>query len=229
MQDSYSAQSIQILKGHGARPQTAEHVHRLHRTRRAAPPGVRGRRQLHRRGPGRILLGHLGDHREAEHRPRRGQRPRHPGGHPPPGKGQRPGSGDDQAARRRQVRQDQLQGLRRAARGRGLGDQRPVGVVRGLGPPRQEVLLPALQAGRAGKQGRGGRDQHRHGHHHPLQGGQADLRGHQLQLRHPVQPPARAGLPEQGRGDHASRTSGPPSPRPTSSSSRAASRASSST
>src|SRR3954467_8376560 len=57
----YDASAIQVLEGLEAGPQAAGHVHRLHRRARFAPPGVGGRRQLRRRGAGRLLHQHPGD------------------------------------------------------------------------------------------------------------------------------------------------------------------------
>ena len=58
---------------------SARHVHRLDRRAGPAPPRLRGRRQLDRRGAGRLLRpGQRHDpHRQLGHRRR--QRPRHPG------------------------------------------------------------------------------------------------------------------------------------------------------
>ena len=97
----------------------------------------------------------------------------------------------------------ELQDLRRPARRRRLGGQRPLGVARGRDPPRRQGLpaeLPPRQAGRAargGRQDQGDRDE---GH---LPRRQGDLRGRRVQLRHALQAPARALLPEQGAEDHA--------------------------
>ena len=108
--------------------QAAGHVYRRHRRRLGpAPHGLRGRRQRHRRGAGR-----------PRHRRRRStlnrrrlvhgarQRPRHPDRHPQ-GRRRLGGRGHhDPAARRRKVRPELLQGLRRPARRRRLGRQRAV-------------------------------------------------------------------------------------------------------
>ena len=57
-------------RGPRGRPPPARHVHRLHRPARPPPPHLRGRRQRHRRGHGRLL-------RPRRHRhPRRRQRDR---------------------------------------------------------------------------------------------------------------------------------------------------------
>ena len=90
-------------------------------------------------------------HRQLDHGD--GQRPRHPGGHARErevgGRGR-----DDRAARRRQVRQRQLQGVGRPARRGRVGGERAVGDAR----PRdlaQRAGLPAdLRARRAGRPAR---------------------------------------------------------------------------
>ncbi len=56
-------------------------------------------------------------------------------------------------------------------------------------------------------------DTDRHGTDDALQARQADLRGHRVQLRPAVQPPARAGVPQQGPADRASPTTGPSPPK----------------
>ena len=90
--------------------------------------------------------------RDPGHRPRRrvghrrGRRPRHPGGHAQ-GRGALGGRGrHDRAARRRQVRQQLLQGLRRPARRRRLGGQRAVRVARARDPARRQGLVSGLSS-----------------------------------------------------------------------------------
>ena len=59
--ETYDATKHQGSQRPRCGPQATGHVHRGHRRRhRAAPHGLRGRRQLDRRGPGRLLLGYLG-------------------------------------------------------------------------------------------------------------------------------------------------------------------------
>ena len=53
----YTAEDLQHLERPGARPRAAEHVHRRHHAPRPAPPGLRSRRQLDRRGDGRLCHG----------------------------------------------------------------------------------------------------------------------------------------------------------------------------
>ncbi len=109
----------------GSRAPAAGDVHRLDRAVRAASSGLRSRRQLHRRGAGRLLRSDQRHHphRRIGHRHR--QRPRHSGG----SSRERQVSGRsraDRAARRRQIRQRQLQGFGRTPRRRRLGGERAV-------------------------------------------------------------------------------------------------------
>ena len=88
-----------------------------------APPRLGGRRQLGRRGDGRLLQPHRRHAPGRRRLPGRGRRSRHPGRPVPlrPAQGQERGRGRaDRAARRRQVRRRQLQGLRRPPRRRRL-------------------------------------------------------------------------------------------------------------
>ena len=96
------------------------------RALRPPPPGLRGRRQLDRRGARRLLRpGQRHDpQRQLGHR--RGQRPRHSRRHARDGQVGRRGRPDG-AARRRQVRERRLQGLGRPARRRRVRRQRAVG------------------------------------------------------------------------------------------------------
>ena len=125
-----------------AGPQAARHVHRDDQRPRAAPPRVRVRRQLDRRGDGRVLRS---DRRHAAHRwvgERPGQRPRHPGQADPRREGPPlgPRGRPHRPARRRQVRRRRVRDLRRPARRRRLGRERAVEQARGRGPPRRRDL-----------------------------------------------------------------------------------------
>ena len=81
-------------------------------------------------------------------RHRRRQRPRHSGGHPSDGKDSGRRARDDGAARRRQVRQGQLQSVRRTARRRRVGRQRAVRNSESLGQARRQRVLHGLRARR---------------------------------------------------------------------------------
>ena len=97
------SQRHQGARGARGRPQAPGDVHRRHERVRSAPPRVRGRRQLRRRGARRLLRPHRG-HSTPTVVHRRRQRPRHPGRHAQ-GERQVRGRGrPDRAARRRQVR-----------------------------------------------------------------------------------------------------------------------------
>ena len=109
-QDRRAAAPATTPGHHGSRrpggcPQAARHVHRRHRCERPAPPRLRGRRQLRRRGPGRLLQTRSTSRIHTDgSRHRRRRRPRHPGRHHRrTGKSGARGRAD-RAARRRQVR-----------------------------------------------------------------------------------------------------------------------------
>ena len=185
--------------GGGARP--ARHVHRVDRGVGPAPPRLRGRRQLGRRGPGRLL------HRGQRHHPHRQlgdrgrQRPRHPGG-PPRVRPRRRRGRAHQAPRRRQVRQEGVQGLGRPARRRRLGGERALRDPRGRDLARRQGLPPVLPPRHPAGPAREHRRHRPPRHQGHLQAGRPDLRDHDLQLRHPVPAPARALLPEPGHPHH---------------------------
>ena len=113
-------------RGPRGRPQAARHVHRLDLRARPAPPGVGGRRQLRRRGAGRLRRPHRGHAARRRRRPGHGQRPRHAGRHAPDAEAADRRGHPHRAARRREVRRQGLRGLRRPARRRRLGRQRAV-------------------------------------------------------------------------------------------------------
>ena len=109
---------------------------------RPAPPRLRGRRQLGRRGARRPLrrASTVTIHPDNSRHGRR-QRPRHPGrDHGEGGQAGRRGRADRPARRRQVRRRRRLQGLRRPARRRRLGRQRAVGAARRRGPPRRPRL-----------------------------------------------------------------------------------------
>ena len=157
-------------RGTRGRPQAPGHVHRLDRAARSAPPRLRGRRQLRRRGARRPLQRGHGHDPPGQLGHRRRRRPRDPGrGH---GEGEAPGGRGraDGAARRRQVRRGRrLQGLRRSARRRRVGRQRALRASRRRGPPRRlrvDAVLRARQAARRPEEGRAD-DGDRHDDHVP--------------------------------------------------------------
>ena len=78
------------------------------------------------------------------------RRPRHPGRRAPRGQAADARSRHDHGRRRRQVRQEHLQGLRRPARHRRQGGDGPERVGRGRGAPQR----PGLRAGVRARQGR---------------------------------------------------------------------------
>ena len=116
-----------------------------------APPDLGGRRQLRRRGDGRLLQPHRRHAPGRRRLPGRRRRSRHPGRPVPlrPAQGQERGRGRaDRAARRRQVRRRRLQGLRRPPRRRRVGRQRAVGAARHRGRPGRHALPPGVRQGR---------------------------------------------------------------------------------
>ena len=113
---------------------------------RPAPPGLRGRRQLDRRGDGRLLPAHPRDDPRRRLGVDRRRRPGHPGRDPSRDRQEHARGRPDQAPRRRQVRPRHVQGLGRPARRRRHGRQRPLGVARGRGPPRRPGLAAGLRA-----------------------------------------------------------------------------------
>ena len=134
------------------------------------------------------------------------QRPRHSGGHARRGRRLGGAGGDDQAARRRQVRFQELQGFRRPARRRRELRQRALRAA-GAGDLARGLHLAAgirlrHSQGAAGE-GRQSRAKDRHARH--LQARRHHHGSDGVQLRHAGAAPARAGVPEQGPEDHADR------------------------
>ncbi len=156
-------------------PQAPGDVHRLDGPVGTAPPRLRSRRQLDRRSARRLLRP---DQRHDPHR-RLGhghrQRPRHPGR---PAHERQVGrrSRADRAARRRQVRQRQLQGFRRSARRRRLGRQRLVRNARPRDLAQRPGLSAVVRARHAGGAARGNRHDEAARHEGHLQAGHADFR-----------------------------------------------------
>ncbi len=146
-------------------------------------------------------------HRDRGHHPHRqlgdggGRRPWHPG-RAPRVRPRRGRGGPHQAARRRQVRQGSVQGLRRSPRRRGLGGERALGAARGRDLARRQGLPPVLLAGRAADPARADREDRPARHQGHLQARPADLRDHDLQLRHPLAAAARALFPEPRHPHH---------------------------
>ena len=135
----------------GGGAQAPRHVHRRHlRRHRPAPPGVRGRRQLDRRGAGRLLRRHRRHHPHRQLDLGDRQRPRHPDRREDgrQARAQALGRRDraDRAARRRQVQPEQLQGLGRPARRGRVVRQRAVEVAAPDGAARRQGALHGVQA-----------------------------------------------------------------------------------
>ena len=206
---------------HGARgprggPQAARHVHRLDRRARPAPPGLRGRRQLRRRGAGRLLR-HRSTSRcsptaaSASSTTAAASRST---SHPTEGVPRRRGRAD-RAARRRQVRRRRLQGLRRSARRRRLGRQRAVRA--GSTSRSARRATSGAQAYRARRARRRRWPQARARATRPARRSPSgpsadDLRDHRLRLRDAARPVPADGVPQQGPDDHPRSTSAPTTP-----------------
>src|SRR5436309_523083 len=183
-------------------PKTPCDVHRLGRHARPPPPRPRGRRQLDRRGDGRLLQGNPGHPERRRIRHGRGRRPRDPGRHSSEVRraGRRNRAVAD--AQRRQVRTKNVPCVRRLARRRAFGRQRPQRMARG---PRETGRAGAPDAFRAREEvdGLGSRRPcGRHGHDHDLPSGFPGLRVHRIRLRHPGDASAGAGIPQRRPSDH---------------------------
>ena len=146
---TYTAKDITVLEGLEPVRLRPGHVHRLDGPARPPSPGLRGGRQLGRRGP----RGTQRPHRDHPPSGRLGDRPRLRLGHPRGRHGRAgPARADgrpDEAPRGRQVRRRRLQGLRRPARRRRLGRERALRVARRRGASRREDLPPGVRARRA--------------------------------------------------------------------------------
>ena len=90
--------------------------------------------------------------RQLDHRHR--QRPRHPGGHPSHREDPRRRARADRAARRRQVRQEHLQGVGRPARRRRVGGERALRAARGDRRPRRQAAPDGVRAGQDDEEAR---------------------------------------------------------------------------
>ena len=114
------------------------------------------------------------------------------------------GSRADDPARRRQVRQRQLQGFRRPARRRRVLRQRAQRVAGGRGPARRQRLSPALREGRHGLASwRRSARPRAPAPRSPSCPTRTIFTTIEVRVGHPRQPPARTGVPEQGRRDQA--------------------------
>ena len=147
---------------------------------------------------------------------RRRQRARHPHRCAPRVQGQVGRGGRAHgAARRREVRRQWLQGLRRSARRRRLGGQRAVEPARSRDPPARRQVRAALREGRqaAGQaQARRGVEEARH-HDHVL-ARRDHLRRDRVPRADDPRARARDRVPQQGARDPFPRRAGRPGPRP---------------
>ena len=167
-----SGQRVRRLQHPGARgprgrPASPGHVHRLDGRTRPAPPRLGGRRQLDRRGDGRLRDDRLRHDPPGRQRHGRGRRPGRAGRAPLDRQG-RPRGRAHGAPRRRQVRRRRLQGLRRPARRRRVGRERP--------------LLLAARRDRAGRRRLGAGVRARQAHH---QGGEGRPAGQRARAPRP--------------------------------------------
>ena len=206
--EDYDSTSIQVLKGPRCGAQASRHVHRRHVRRHRPPPhGVRGAGQRNRRSARRLLRRHQGRHPRRQFRVDRRQRSRHTDRHEGRRRTQAFGRRNrhDRAPCRRQVRPEQLQGLRRPARRRRIRRQCAV-----------RLAAPAHLAQRQGasdgvppwrpRGAVGGNRRHRSPRHRSaFHGVGGDVQPHRISLRHPGEEDPRAVVPQQRHQDRADR------------------------
>ena len=115
----------------------------------------------------------------------------------------------DRAARRRQVRQGLVQGLRRSPRRRRLGRERAVGSAQGLGQARRQGALHGLRRVASRRRSSSCSEGRREGtgHEDLVQARRADLHRDAFDYSTMRVAPARTLVPEQGRQHHRSPTS----------------------
>ena len=189
-------------QGSGGGAQAPGHVHRVDQRERPAPPRLRGGGQRDRRGAGGPLRLHQRHHprRQLDHGP--GQRARDPGGHAPDREDAGRRGGAHGAARRRQVRQELLQGVGRPARRRRLGGERAVGAAGGPGGPGRAAASHAVRARQDDEEAHGAREGQEHRHPDPLQARPGDLHRPRVSLHDAGGPAPSAGVSQPGRDDH---------------------------
>ena len=136
------------------------------------------------------------------------QRPRHPGGHPRGRGGERGRGHHDPAARGREVRPEQLQGVGRAARRRRQRGERALRLAGAADLARGVRALRAVRGRRSRWRAceRVGPAEGRRGTEVRFLASTRDVLEPRLQLQDAGAPAARARVPELGRADHADAT-----------------------